>query len=136
MATLPESNVNLTNGVIFQLSPTKTFYIDPYTHRVSGMCDGYTAVKQTIEIILNIERFRWQIYSPYFGMQWVGLIGLSPGFVASDLQRRIIDAFSVDERITGIEDFSYTVDGDIMTAKLTVNTVYGDVQETMEVSLA
>ena len=136
MPTLPESNINLNNGVEFQRQPTLTYYVDPVSRRISGMCEGYKAVKQTVEIILNIERFRWQIYSPYFGMQWEGLIGESPGFVASELQRRMIDAFSVDDRITGISDFSYTVSGDTMTASLTVNTVYGGVQQTMEVSLA
>lgn len=100
------------------------------------MCDNYLAIKQTVEIILNIERFKWQIYSPYFGMQWEGLIGQSPGYVASELQRRMLDAFSVDSRITGISDFQYTVDGDVMTVTVTVNTVYGGVDERMEVSLA
>lgn len=136
MATLPVSTLNLNNGVIFQDSPTKTFYVDPTSHRISGMCDNYLAIKQTVEIILNIERFKWQIYSPYFGMQWEGLIGQSPGYVASELQRRMLDAFSVDSRITGISDFQYTVDGDVMTVTVTVNTVYGGVNERMEVSLA
>lgn len=136
MATLPVSTLNLNNGVIFQDSPTKTFYVDPTSHRISGMCDNYLAIKQTVEIILNIERFKWQIYSPYFGMQWEGLIGQSPGYVASELQRRMLDAFSVDSRITGISDFQYTVDGDVMTVTVTVNTVYGGVDERMEVSLA
>ncbi len=133
MATLPESAVDLSNGLVFQQSPTKTWYVDPITNRITGYCDGYRAVKQTIEIILNIERFRWQIYSPYFGMQWEGLIGESPGFVASELQRRIIDAFSVDSRITGISDFSYTAAGESFTASFTVNTVYGGVNETVTV---
>ena len=136
MATLPVSTLNLNNGVIFQDSPTKRFYVDPTSHRISGMCDNYLAIKQTVEIILNIERFKWQIYSPYFGMQWEGLIGQSPGYVASELQRRMLDAFSVDSRITGISDFQYTVDGDVMTVTVTVNTVYGGVNERMEVSLA
>ena len=133
MATLPESAVDLSNGLVFQQSPTKTWYVDPITNRITVYCDGYRAVKQTIEIILNIERFRWQIYSPYFGMQWEGLIGESPGFVASELQRRIIDAFSVDSRITGISDFSYTAAGESFTASFTVNTVYGGVNETVTV---
>lgn len=135
MPTLPETNINITNGVVFQRQPTLTYYVDPVSRRISGMCEGYKAVKQTIEIILNIERFRWQIYSPYFGMQWEGLIGQSPGYVASELQRRMIDAFSVDDRITGISAFQYTINGETMTATLTVNTVYGGVQETVEVSL-
>lgn len=135
MATLPESNINISNGVVFENYPSFTFYADPITRRITGMADGYKAVKQTIEIILNVERFRWQIYSPYFGMQWQGLIGSNPGYVASELQRRMLDAFSVDNRITGISDFKYTVDGDKFTATLTVNTVYGDVAQSVEVNL-
>ena len=114
---------------------TLTYYVDPVSRRISGMCEGYKAVKQTVEIILNIERFRWQIYSPYFGMQWKGLIGQNPGWVASELQRRMLDAFSVDDRITGISDFQYTINGENMTATLTVDTIYGGVQETVEVNL-
>lgn len=135
LVTLPQSTINISNGVVFQQSPTKTFYVNPVTYQISGMCDGYTAVKQTVEVILNVERFKWQIYSPYFGMQWEGLIGQSPGFVASELQRRMVDAFSVDSRITGISNFSYTVEGDNMTVSLTVNTVYGGIEEELEVSL-
>lgn len=135
MATLPESNINLNNGVEFQRQSTLTYYVDPVSRRISGMCEGYKAVKQTVEIILNIERFRWQIYSPYFGMQWDGLIGQNPGWVASELQRRMLDAFSVDDRITGISDFQYTINGENMTATLTVDTIYGGVQETVEVNL-
>ena len=135
MATLPESNINLNNGVEFQRQSTLTYYVDPVSRRISGMCEGYKAVKQTVEIILNIERFRWQIYSPYFGMQWKGMIGQNPGWVASELQRRMLDAFSVDDRITGISDFQYTINGENMTATLTVDTIYGGVQETVEVNL-
>ena len=135
MATLPESNINISNGVVFRNYPSLTFYADPVTRRIPVTADGYKAVKQTIEIILNVERFRWQIYTPYFGMQWNGLIGQNPGYVASELQRRMKDAFSVDNRITGISDFRYSVDGDSLTATLTVNTVYGDVEQTVEVNL-
>ena len=53
----------------------------------------------------------WQIYGPDFGMQWQGLIGKDPGYVASELQRRVLDAFSVDSRINGISEFSHSVEG-------------------------
>lgn len=135
MAALPESNINISNGVVFQNYPSLTFYADPVTHRITGKTDGYKAIKQTIEIILNVERFRWQIYSPYFGMQWNGLIGQNPGYVASEVLRRMKDAFSVDNRITGISDFKYFVDEDRLVASLIVNTVYGNVQQTVEVNL-
>ena len=100
------------------------------------MVQGLEAVRQAVEIILNTERFRWQIYLPYSGMMWNGLIGQDPGYVSSELQRRIKDALLMDDRVTGISDFQYTVNNsNILSASLTVNTVYGDTQTTIEVTL-
>lgn len=99
------------------------------------MTDGQQAMRQAVEIILNIERFYWQIYSPYFGMQWDGLIGQSPGYVASEIQRRLKDAFSTDDRILGISDFTYTSDDESLSASFTVNTVYGSVDQTLEITI-
>lgn len=134
MATLPAGGV-LSQGVQVQEQPSLTWYINKETGRIQGECDGLEAVRQAVEIILHVERFRWQIYSPYSGMQWEGLIGQDPGYVASELQRRIRDALSVDSRVRGISNFSYTVDGETLRASLTVNTVYGDTQTTVEVNL-
>lgn len=135
MATLPTSKRDLSAGVRFEEQPSRTWYLNKETNRLQGECDGLEAVRQAVEIILNVERFRWQIYSPYSGMQWEGLIGQDPGYVASELQRRIRDALSVDSRVTGLSDFSYSVSGNALTASLTVNTVYGDTQTTVEVTL-
>lgn len=135
MAVLPESNIKLSNGVVFVQQPSLTWHIDKNTNRIQGEIDGAEAVAQAVDIILNVERFRWQIYSPNSGMQWDGLIGQDPGYVASELQRRITDALSVDNRIRGISDFSYSVSGNSMTASFTVDTVYGSKQTTMEVNI-
>lgn len=135
MAVLPQSTVNLSNGVTFIQQPSKTWYINKETNRIQGDVDNLDAVRQAVEIILNVERFRWQIYSPNSGMQWDGLLGQNPGYVASEVQRRIRDALSVDERVLGISNFEYTMDGDAMTCSLTVNTVYGQTQTTVEVML-
>lgn len=135
MAVLPQSTVNLSNGVTFIQQPSKTWYINKETNRIQGDVDNLDAVRQAVEIILNVERFRWQIYSPNSGMQWDGLLGQNPGYVASEVQRRIKDALSVDERVMGISNFEYTMNGDAMTCSLTVNTVYGQTQTTVEVML-
>ena len=135
MAVLPQSSVNLTNGVEFVQQPSKTWYIDKTSNRISGTVDGLAAVTQAVDIILNVERFRWQIYQPYSGTQWAGLLGQDPGYVASELQRRITAALTMDDRVKGISNFSYTASGDILTASFTVNTVYGDTQTTVEVNV-
>ena len=133
---LPTSIINLSNGGEFVQQPSLTWNINTDTCRIEGETDGLQAVKQAVDIILNVERFRWQIYSPNSGMQWEGLLGQNPGYVASETQRRILDVLSTDDRVTGISDFSYVITGDVMTCSLTVNTVYGDTQTTVEVNLS
>lgn len=135
MATLPQSTVNLSNGVEFVQQPSLTWYVNQDTGRIQGEITGIEAVAQAVDIILNVERFRWQIYKPYSGTQWDGLLGQDPGYVASELQRRITAALTMDDRIRGISDFSYTVSGNTLSASFTVNTVYGDTQTTVEVNV-
>ena len=132
MAVLPTGNLP---EVTFQQQPGRTWYIDKTTNRIRGECDDWLAVRQAVEVILNVERFRWQIYRPYSGMQWEGLIGQDPGYVASELQRRITEALTMDDRVRGISNFSYTVEGDKLSAFLTVNTVFGEMESSVEVNL-
>ena len=135
MAVLPAGGIDLSAGIAFEQQPSLTWGINKHTNRIQGEIEGYEAVKQAVEIILNVERFRWQIYRPYSGMQWDGLIGQNPGYVTAELQRRIADALTMDDRVRGISHFAYSVEGDHLTASLTVNTVYGDVAAEVEVNL-
>lgn len=135
MPTLPQGG-SLPPIVSVESMPSLTWYINKDTNRIQGTVDNYDAVAQAVQVILNVERFRWQIYSPYSGMQWRGLIGEDPGYVAAELQRRIRDALMMDDRVTGIKDFKYSIADDVLTASLTVTTVYGDVQTTTEVNIA
>lgn len=136
MATLPTgSTIDLSGGVEYVSQPSQTWYIDPVSHRISGTCDGYEAVKQAVRIILNVERYRWQIFQPTSGMEWEGLLGQDAGYVAAELQRRLTDALLVDDRITGLEDFEYTIDGPTLTASFTVTTIYGSIETNTEVSI-
>ena len=136
MPTLPEgSGINVQN-VEFASQPDLTWWRDPDTNRIVGMADGHKAVAQAVEVMLLVERFRWQIYKPFFGMQWEGLLGQNPGYVAAELQRRIREAVTIDDRVTGISNFSYTISGDTMTAQVTVDTVYGPLNQTVEVTLS
>ncbi|OUO31738.1 DUF2634 domain-containing protein [Flavonifractor sp. An306] len=136
MAVLPKSAVDLTNGVEFVQQPSKTWYINRETGRIQGEIDGLAAVTQAVDVLLNVERFRWQIYRTYSGVQWEGLIGQDPGYVASELQRRITQALTMDDRVRGISNFSYSTNGNTLTASFTVNTVYGATQTTVEVNVA
>lgn len=136
MPTLPEGNGIDIQNVVFESQPDLTWWRDPDTNRIAGTADGHKAVAQAVEVMLLVECFRWQIYKPFFGMQWEGLLGQNPGYVAAELQRRIREAVAIDDRVTGISGFSYTLSGDTMTAQVTVNTVYGPLNQTVEVTLS
>lgn len=109
MAVLPENSIDLSGGVEFVAQPSLTWKIDRAAGRIAGTCDGYDAVKQAVEIILNVERYRWQIYQPASGMQWEGLVGQDAGYVATELQRRLQDALLADDRIIGLKNYEYSI---------------------------
>lgn len=134
MAVLPTSTINLSNGIERQQSPSLTWGIDHDTQRIVGTVDLLTAVKQAVDVYLNVQRFRWQIYRPYTGSEFDNLLGMPSGYVGSELQRRIRDALLVDDRITGISDFTYSAENDTLTASFNVHCVYGSFQSSVEVS--
>lgn len=133
MAVLPSYTGGLSGGVSIQQQPSLTWYINQTTNRIQGEIDGLAAVTQAVDIILHVERFRWQIYSPNSGMQWGGLIGQDPGYVASEMRRRMEAALTMDDRINGISAFSWETNGNNMTVSVTVQTVYGAVNAETEV---
>lgn len=127
--------MDLSQGVVFQDQPSLTWIADPVTHRIRGRGDGWEAVRQAVEIILHVERFKWQIYTPNFGTDYDGLLGTEPGYAASELQRRLEDAFLPDNRILGMKDFTWSFSGVSLSASFTVRTVFGDVESGLEVNL-
>lgn len=106
------------------------------TNRLRGRGGGWEAVRQAVEITVSVERFKWQIYTPNFGTDYAGLLGTEPGYAASELQRRLEDAFLPDNRMLGIKDFSWSFSGASLSASFTVRTVFGDVESGIEVTLA
>lgn len=132
---LPRADIDLRGGVVFQDQPTLTWIADPVTRRIRGRGDGWEAIRQAVEIIVNVERFKWQIYTPNFGTDYDGLLGTEPGYAASELQRRLEDAFLPDSRILGMKDFTWSFSGVSLSVRFTVLTVFGDVASGLEVPL-
>lgn len=119
--------------VSVQSMPGRTWYIDTALNRISGEVDGYDAVRQAVEIILRTERFKWFIYEPSSGVEYDSLIGLDPGYVATELHRRIREALFMDSRIVGIHGYTAKRDGSNLLVSFVVDTVFGELSETLEV---
>lgn len=133
---LPQSDIDLSGGVVFQEQPSLTWIADPVTNRLRGRGDNYEAVRQAVEVIVSVERFKWQIYTPNFGTDYDGLLGTEPGYAASELRRRLEDAFLPDSRILGVKDYAYTFEDGNLAVTFTAATVFGDVPGSLEVQLS
>lgn len=136
MAILPNDPFALDGDVAIGSEPGLTWYIDKVSGRISGTVDDYAAVRQAVEIILRTDRFDWQIYSPSSGVDYRHLIGLDAGYVAMELQRRITEALLMDDRILGIENYAFEIKGDVLSISFLVVSVFGSINESLEVSLS
>ena len=128
MATLPEG-VGLDTSLKYVDRPTNTFMIDWSSRQISGMGSGLAAMRQAVDIILNTERFRWQIYSPNFGVELEEMIGEEYDYVTSEIARRVGDAFSTDGRVLSVGNFVFTDQGQgALQCVFDVSTIFGPIQ--------
>lgn len=133
MATLPEV-IGFDTDIVIASQPSKTWIIDRDTMQVTYMDDGLEAVRQAVEIALDVERFRWTIYSANFGSELDELVGQDEALITAEIPRLVEGALSQDDRIVQVEDYVFTRTGpDSMHVSFTVRTVYGDLIEEMQI---
>lgn len=126
MPALPQTDSGgIQNGVEFARYPSRTWSVDKETNRIDGVTDALPSVRQAAEIILHVERFRWQIYRTFSGVRLEDLIGQEADFVTAELRRRVKEALTADDRITGISGFSAVQEGDSLLVSFRVESVYG-----------
>lgn len=128
--TLPDI-IGFDTDIQLTSRPSRTWIIDRQTMQVGYMDEGLESVRQAVEIALNVDRFRWQIYNTNFGNELNDLIGDDADYIKSEFQRMVDDALSVDDRVIDTSDYTFSVDGDSITITFTVNTVFGQLAEGM-----
>ena len=128
---LPELGLDI--DVEISSMPSKTYIVDKNINRISSVDDGLIAVAQAVDIALNAERYDWQIYGSDYGVELHDLINQELDYIESELPRRIEDAFIDDERIIGVENFVFTKTGENLTVTFDVVTVYGTLNEEVEI---
>lgn len=116
--------------------PSKTYKInftESAEDRISGYIDDIPAVVQAIYLILNTERYRFNIYSWDYGVELLDLIGKPMPYIIADLPRRIKEALTADDRITDVVDFEFEQRGKRLHTKFTAVTNIGNIATTLEV---
>ena len=115
--------------------PSKTYYINRNTNRISGYIDDKDAIIQGIYLILSTERYESVIYNWYYGTEFDSLVGKDRDFVKSELKRRIAEAILEDDRILDVTDFDISFNKDVANVVFLVETNIGDININWEVNL-
>lgn len=115
--------------------PSKDYKINIDKESVRGTVDEKEALRQAIHCILGTERYQYEIYSWNYGIELSELIGKSKTYAMAAIKRIITEALTQDDRITGVEGFSFSQNKNVLTVKFTVNTIYGDIETSKEVTI-
>lgn len=118
---------DLAKDFVIVKQSSKGYKIDPSKKIILGTTDELEAVKQAIYLILNTERYRHEIYSWNYGIELEDLFGAPLAYAYVELKRRITQALLQDDRINGVDNFSFShIKGEI-SVQFTVHTNYGDI---------
>jgi len=108
--------------------PSKTHKMYLEQEVINGFTDGLDAMKQTIYMILNTERYQYIIYSWNYGIELIDLFGEPITYVCPELERRITEALTQDERILSVDAFSFdTSKKGVVHVTFTAHTIFGEV---------
>lgn len=116
------------NGIIIP----KEYGINYNTGQLTGkIVEGIEAVKVWVYLTLNVERYKYIIYSWDYGNELDSIIGTSfpLDYLQIEYQRLIEDALFVNPYITNITNFVVTLkDADKVQISFMVNTTFGEVE--------
>lgn len=115
------------------IETSKTYQISD--DKIQGILDGGEAVKQAVYKVLNTEKYEYPIYSFNYGVELEDLVGQDPVYVKIELKRRISECLLMDERITGVENFSFISSGSRLQCNFDVISIFGSIPITREVNL-
>jgi hypothetical protein len=125
---IPSTNGFLEQDFVIEEQPSKTYKMHLDENIILGYTDGQEAMVQVIFNILNTERYQYVIYSWNYGIELIDLYGQPVSYVIPELKRRITEALTWDERIIGVDNFSFDVDKGKITCNFTVHTIFGDIE--------
>ena len=96
---------------------------------IRGYTDELEAMKQAIFKILNTERYQYVMYSWNYGIELLNLYGEPVSYVCPELERRITEALTWDDRIQSVDNFEFKISrkGEIHVT-FTAHTIFGEIQ--------
>ena len=125
---IPSTTAFLEQDFEITEQPTHTYKMNLESNLIRGYTDGQEAMKQAIYKILNTERYQYVMYSWNYGIELLDLYGEPVSYVSPELERRITEALTWDDRIQTVDNFEFNISkkGEILVT-FTAHTVFGDV---------
>ena len=111
----------------------KTFCIDFQKGRVIGMIDGFDALLQSLEIMLQTPRFKHEIFSWNYGNELYNCIGKPYDEVVLFATQYITAALKSDNRVKDVYDFEFNKSRDYVQISFKIDTVYGEAERSLTV---
>lgn len=124
---IPAGSTLLENDFTTENQPTYTHMMNFDRGVITGYVDEQEAMKQAIFKILSTERYQYVMYSWDYGIELADLYGEPISYVCPELERRITEALTWDDRIESVDNFDFKVlkKGEI-SVEFTVHTIFGD----------
>lgn len=125
---IPNNNSDDSIPIDFEVveEPSYTPYLNRDTYRINGFIDDIEAVKQSVYLILNVERYDWLIYSWNYGIELNDLYGEESNFAVAELERVITESLLQDDRINEVNDFIFKVEKNNIYVEFVVITIFGE----------
>lgn len=129
---IPRDNTDLFDFEI-KKQPSKTYTLN--YDSIGEVCDELKAIQQSIELILSIERYQYPIYSWNYGVELQDLYGQPKSFVIPELERRIQEALTQDDRVESVDNFTFETNKNSIQVNFLVHTNYGDIKSEKKVKM-
>ena len=117
-----------------ETEPNKTYRIDFKDNSIEGFIDGKDAIKQAIYKILETERYTYPIYSWDYGIELSDLYGEDVRYVCAELEDRIKEALTQDERVAEVTDFDFDIRKGIIKVRFAAVIDIGKIYMEVEVN--
>jgi len=130
---IPSTNGFLSTDYTITEQPSLTYALSGIAddsfgkYTVAGQVDELESVRQAIYKILSTERYKYVMYSWNYGIELLDLYGEPITYVIPEIQRRIIEALLMDDRVNDVDNFIFDTKGRVISMEFEVYTVFGKI---------
>ena len=116
--------------------PSRNYKMDISHNIINGNVDELEAVKQAVFKILNTERYQYPVYSWDYGIELDDLFGEPADYVCAELERRVREALTADDRIDSVDNFKFDLSKKkTVGVSFSVHSIFGSFDESKAVEI-